>query len=569
MILRARLWMVAVVLLSVTAFLLVFQPLTFHRRPHPVDKSLTLKPAQELPVGSLRLYVYQPQPALRLGLDLQGGLRVVLRAIRGATITIEPGEAAAADDAAKAALRQRILSALDPNEFPERTAEVNPAGNAVSIRVKAVDTDEMNAVADKLLERLRPVFPAVKIADDGRVLGVIEPGALQTIAEIMRRRVDQFGVSEPVIQPEPPDRIAIELPGLRNPEEFIGIIRTTAKMQWFHVPSDLAPRLDAIEEENVKPKSEQTMTDEQKKKEVAEILDASTLIITGADLRPTSQAQPGAPGQNQVSFHLKPEGGQKWMEFTRFNVNQFAAVILDGMPISVPVVQEVFASPDGVITGAFSVQYATRLASLLNAGALPMSLEILHQEVVSPTLGRDSLNASLRAGVIGALAILIFMLLYYRLPGLLADGALGIYTLLLLGVFWVVGITLTLPGIVGILLSMGMAIDSNIIIFERVKEEIRSGKTVRASIDAGFSRAWTAVFDASATTIAAALVLVLLGSGPVKGFGVALVFGVLLSLFTAVTVSRQLMILAAHSLFGNNTWLFGARAPRTTEQAAR
>ncbi len=567
MILRARLWMVGVVLLSLTAFLLVFQPLTFQLRPHPVDKSRMLKPVQELPIGSARLYVYWPQPALKLGLDLQGGLRVVLRAIRGATITVEPGETAATDDA-KAALRQRVLTALDPNEFPERTAELNPAGTAVSIRVAAANTEQMDEMAGRLLERLRPAFPAVKLAADGKVLGTIEPGALQTIAEIMRRRVDQFGVSEPIIQPEPPDRIAIELPGLRNPEEFIALVKTTARMQWVHVPQDLKPRLQAAIDDDERPKSDQTMTDEERNKAFTEVFDASTVILSGGDLKPTSRPEPLPTQGNVVTFNLKPEGAKRWGDFTKFNIGQFVAIYLDRKAISCPVVRGVM-SDQGQIEGNFTVPEATQLATLLNAGALPMSLEILHQEVVSPTLGRDSLNASLYAGVIGALAILVFMLLYYRLPGILADGALAIYTLLLLGIFWLVGITLTLPGIVGILLSMGMAIDSNIIIFERVKEEIRSGKTVRASIDAGFSRAWTAVFDASATTIAAALVLILLGSGPVKGFGVALVFGVLLSLFTAVTVSRQLMILAAHSLFGNNTWLFGARAPRASEQAAR
>lgn len=565
MILRARLWILAVVVLSATAFLLVFQPLTFHLRPHPVDKSLTLKPVQELPVGSLRLYVYQPQPALKLGLDLQGGLRVVLRAIRGATITVEPGETAATD-AAKAALRQRILALLDPNEFPGRTVELNPAGNAALIRVSVVDEAQMNATADRLLERLRPAFPNVAVAPDGKQLGKIEPGALQTIAEIMRRRVDQFGVTEPVIAPQPPDRISVELPGLRNPEEFIALVKSTAQMQWVHVPSDLQPRLQSAIQDSEKPKSEQTMTDEDRNKAFTEVFDASTVVLTGDDLRPNSAPGSGATSGNYVNFNLKPDGAKKWEEFTKFNVGQYVAIYLDRKAISSPIIRGVMSN-QGQIEGQFSVTEATRLATLLNAGALPMSLEILHQEVVSPTLGQDSLNASLLAGMIGTLAIIVFMILYYRLPGVLADCALGFYTLVLLGLFWLTGITLTLPGIVGILLTLGMAVDTNIIIFERLKEEIRSGKTVRASIDAGFNRAWTAVLDSHVTTFASGLVLVLLGRGPVQGFGVALMIGVALSLFTAVTVSKQFIILAAHSPLGMKPWLFGARPPRPAEQA--
>ena len=560
MILRARLWLLAVAVITVVAFLLVFQPITFRPRPHPIDRLKDLPHVAKAPVGPWRLYIYRPQPALKLGLDLQGGLRVVLQAIRQATVTYTLGEIAETEDERdeRAELRQRVLALLDPTVFPGRTAELNPAGNAVDIGMPAADEKTMQDLARQILERLQEDFPDAAIAPDGMHLEEIDLQTMHRIQEIMRRRVDQFGVAEPVIQYQRPDRIVIELPGLRNPEEFVDLVKTTARMEWMHVPRDRADELQSTVTDSDLPTNQQNYTDEERRRIWAEIFDASTLVVTGADLKPTAQAVPTPAQGIVVRFDLRSDGARRWRDFTTLNIGEVVAIVLDGVPVSAPVVQSpMFAS--GQIEGTFTIEDATNLATLLNAGALPMSLEIIEQQVVSPTLGRDSLAASLVAGILGLAAILLFMLVYYRLPGLLADLALIIYALLLLAVFWMFGVTLTLPGLAGLLLTFGMAVDANILIFERVKEELRSGKTVRASIDAGFSRAWAAILDASLTTLLIAVVLFWQGTGPIKGFALALGTGILLSLFTAVNVTRYMMVVAANTRAGQHPGLFGLR----------
>jgi len=250
-------------------------------------------------------------------------------------------------------------------------------------------------------------------------------------------------------------------------------------------------------------------------------------------------------GRPAVAFSLKKEGAEKFGQFTANNVDKYLAIALDHRIISSPVIRTAIWGGNGIIEGSFSIEEANLLAMQIQGGALPVPVTVLENRVVGPTLGKESIDTSLVAGVIGFLVILAFMLLAYRLPGLVADMALLLYVVLVLGFISLFNVTLTLPGIAGILLSIGMAIDGNVIIFERLKEEIAWGKTLSAAVDAAFARAWVAILDGNMTTLIGALVLFFFGTGPVKGFAIPLSIGVLLSMFSAVFVSRYILTLVA------------------------
>jgi protein-export membrane protein SecD len=260
-----------------------------------------------------------------------------------------------------------------------------------------------------------------------------------------------------------------------------------------------------------------------------------------------------------VSFQFSPAGGELFHEFTRSHLGQILAIVLDRQVISAPKV-EAAISRSGVIRGGFASQREAKdLADLLNAGALPVPLEVAESRIVSPTLGKDSLIRSLWAGLAGFIVVMLFMAWYYRVPGLLANLALIIYCVLVLALLKLFNATLTLPGIAGIILSIGMAVDANVIIFERLKEELHAEKTLKSAIEAGFKRAWTAILDSNVCSIGTALVLVALpvAPAPVKGFAITLLIGVATSLFTAVTVTRLFMFLAANTRAARNLSWFG------------
>jgi len=269
-----------------------------------------------------------------------------------------------------------------------------------------------------------------------------------------------------------------------------------------------------------------------------------------------------------VTFVLRGDARKEFERFTRANIRVYLAVVLDGQMISCPVIKSAIPG-EGVIEGGFDrpggLEEARDLSILLNAGALPFDLEYVENRTVSPELGEDALRKSLAAGLVGMAAVLVFMVLYYRLPGLLADIALVMYCVLLMGAIRLVNQVLTLPGILAVIISIGMAVDANIIIFERLKEEIRTGKTLRSAVEAAFKRAWTAILDSNVCSIGTGIVLFYFGTGPIKGFAVALIIGVTVSLFTAVTVTRLFMSLAIESRLASNLALFGV-SPREVQQ---
>ncbi|SHJ18252.1 protein translocase subunit SecD [Desulfofundulus thermosubterraneus] len=348
----------------------------------------------------------------------------------------------------------------------------------------------------------------------------VTPDTMKQLMAVIQRRVDQFGVAEPVIQQQGRDRLIVEIAGRIDPEEAVRTMVKTAYLEF-------------------------------------KTMDGKT-VVTGADLKDAIESKDPTSGQIKVDLTFNAAGAKKFAEATAANVGKPIAIILDGQVLQTPVVQEPIPNGKAQITGYQSLEEAHNIAILLRSGALPVKVEVAEKRGIGPALGADSLEKSKHAGLVGVLAILIFMVMYYRLPGLVADFALLIYALIVLAIYVGLHVTMTLPGIAAFLLSMGIAVDANVIIFERLKEELRTGKSLRSAIDAGFKRAFTAIFDANATTLIAAVVLYFFGTGPIRGFAITLGIGIVASMFTAITVTRWLLHLVAASGLVRNAKAYGA-----------
>lgn len=350
-------------------------------------------------------------------------------------------------------------------------------------------------------------------------VGKVNDENMKQLIQTIERRVNAFGVSEPIIQQEGKNRIIVELAGIQDPEKAVNEIIKTAFLEF---------------------KTEDGKT-----------------IITGADLKNATESKDPMSGQVEVTLEFNEAGTKKFADATAANVNKRIAIMLDGEVLQNPTVNEPIPTGKARITGYSSLEEAHTIALLLKSGALPLQTEVIQKRTVGPTLGADSLDKSIKAGIVGLIAIVAFMLLYYRLPGMVANFALVVYALIVLAIFSAMHVVLTLPGIAAFLLSMGMAVDANIIIFERVKEELKDGKTLRSAINSGFHRAFVAVFDSNLTTLIVTVVLFYFGSGPIKSFAVALGVGIVTSMFTAITFTRWMLHNVA-DLGIKNTKLYGA-----------
>lgn len=346
----------------------------------------------------------------------------------------------------------------------------------------------------------------------------VTPENIQRSVAIMKDRVDRLGVKETNVYSQGKDRIIIEMSDVNDPDEAINVIGTTAQLEF---------------------------KDEQGK-----------VLLTGQHLvKATAGANTDGSGKFVVNFEFDSTGADLFAKATEANVGKRLCIYLDNKMVSDPTVKTAIPDGKGYIEGNFDAKEAQALAVKLQSGALPLTLEPLQTETVGPTLGKDSLDKSVKAGLMGIVAILIFMLGYYRLPGLVADVSLIVYSILVMGTMMAVGSVLTVPGIAGFILSIGMAVDANVIIYERIKEELRNGKTIHAGIDSGFRRAFWTIFDSNITTLITALILMYFGSGAVKGFAVTLTIGLVASLLVALTLTRYLLVLFAnvtdnHKLYG-------------------
>lgn len=347
----------------------------------------------------------------------------------------------------------------------------------------------------------------------------VDEDAVKRVVKIIEKRVNEIGLTEPIIQRQGERRIIVELPGIKEPEKAIEMLGKTALLEFQN--------------------------------------ESGATVMTGKDLK-DAKAEIGQNKNSVVALEFSTEGAKLFGDLTAQNVGKHISILLDKKVLTSPVVNEPIKGGKAVITGSRSIEEAQELAILLRSGSLPVKVEVLEMRTVGPTLGQDSKDKSITAFSIGIGAIVLFMLLFYRLSGFVATITLMLYVMMLLFGLKMLNATLTLPGIAGIILSMGMAVDANVLIFERFKEEYRNGKTLRAAMDAGFSRAFTTILDSNITTLITAAVLFFFGAGPIKGFAITLGLGIVLSMLTAITITQFLLKMLMHSNVVKNGKIFGA-----------
>lgn len=566
---RMRLWLIGIIVLVVAAFIGVTEPVKFTARTDP-DTGKKVAPLKR--VGPL--HFYKPWIGLTLGLDLRGGSHLVLQVQpEGMFEFASPELAKERAEDEQSELYSEIVGLLPMETIGTTKRDVTLYEDRIRVRTRANSQDEVKRQADiiggLLIERFPEIAP--KVAELQPAPGDM-PETLRSIRGILERRVDAYGLTEPLIQEQRPDRIIVELPGVKNPEQAKELVKQTATLQFRHIPLKYGDDKRRPEVSTVGDRKVFSFTD-RKGDPVAtdKVIEESQVVVTGVGLKANSAEVYAVPGQEtSVNFELQGQAADDFEKFTRKNVDHLMAIVLDDEMITCPSINEPIPGGKVRISGAFDspegMKEARNLRILLNAGALPLDLRYVEERTVSAQLGQDALVKSLWAGMVGLGLVLVFMALYYRLPGLLADVALVCYVILLMGAMKLVNQVLTLPGILAVILSIGMAVDANIIIFERLKEEIRTGKTMRSAVEAGFKRAWAAILDSNVCSIGTGIVLFYFGTGPIKGFAVALIIGVLVSLFTAVTVTRLFVNLVMRTGLARNVSLFGV-APSEVEGA--
>jgi len=473
---------------------------------------------------------------IHLGLDLQGGMHLVLGV-----------------DVDKA-VESRIDTLVDQSETLLKEEDiiykrVDRQGDS-SLAVIVYD-NEASAQVDALMEKNFPFLEPLTLENDGgyiqknyrlsdREIEAIREYAIRQALETMRNRVDQFGVSEPTLQRQTGNRILIQLPGVKDPERAIALLGKTARLDFKMVVDDVDPQ-EAVK--GILPPGAQLLYERRVDTRTGTttetpIVVESKTVLTG-DLLSDAQVRIDTRfNEPYVAIDFNPVGAKRFDQLTAANVGRRMAIVLDDTVYSAPVIRERISGGSAQISGAFTEQEATDLAIVLRAGSLPAPVKILEDRTVGPSLGRDSINQGVLSVFVGGVLVILAMLIYYRGAGLIANIALILNLLFIMAMLSLFKATLTLPGIAGIVLTVGMAVDANVLIFERIREEMRLGKTARASLDTGYSKALLTIMDANITTLIAALVLFQFGTGPVKGFAVTLSVGIIASLFTAIFVTR-------------------------------
>jgi preprotein translocase subunit SecD len=384
----------------------------------------------------------------------------------------------------------------------------------------------------------------------------VDAETMRAATRIVENRVNGLGVEEAIVQQAGEDRIVVEIPGVSDPEEAIATIRETGLLEFVHMglsplPEGTVVTTDFSPGTTTGTQPEET-DDPAATPDVGQTLHT---VMTGEVLR-TVQVATDQAGRYVIEFSLTPEGSRTFADYTSQNVGQFLGIVLDKQVISAPRVESAITEGSGIISGSFTLESANALAIQLRYGSLPIPLRVVESRIIGPTLGQDSLQKSLLAGVIGFTVVILFMGLYYRLPGVVADVSIVIYALLAFALFRWIPVTLTLPGIAGLMLSTGSALDANILIFERLKEELRSGRTLRQAVDLGWQRAWPSIRDSNISTLITCGILFWFGSSfgatIVKGFSLTLALGVGVSLFTAIVVTRTLLNLVLSYLKPEN-----------------
>ena len=476
---------------------------------------------------------FLPSALMNLGLDLRGGAHLLGRveladvyksridgmwvdvrdALRGVRDQVGAVRRAPSPDGV---LRVTIEK---PEAMPVALEAVRALATPV-ITLTGVGTNDIEVTAEGA-DIVVQLSEAEKQATDDRTM--------QQSLEIIRNRVDQAGTREPTIQRQGADRILIQVPGIGSAAELKGLIGTTAKLS-FH------PVVGRTDNAAAAPGARNLLLPSKDEPGIYYIVE-ETPVVTGEQLR-DSQPSFDQNSNPAVSFRFDGAGGRKFGDYTANNVGALFAIVLDDQVISAPRINQAIPGGSGIITGNFTIEEATQLAVLLRAGALPAKMEFLEERTIGPELGADSIKAGQTAAIIGALAVVAYMVLSYGMFGWFANIALVLNIILMVAILSTIGATLTLPGIAGIVLTMGMAVDANVLIFERIREELRAGQSPGKACEAGFDRAFSAIMDANITGLLVGIIMFWIGSGPVRGFAVTLTLGILTSMFTAVYVTR-------------------------------
>ena len=479
---------------------------------------------------------FLPSALVNLGLDLRGGAHLLAR------VRVDQVYEARMDaywPEVRNALRKERASIgtirrIDGENYDLRVrisepSQINHAVEVVSALARPVTTLSGAGSRDIVVTSIEDtiiieISEAEKIATDTRTMD-------QSL-EIIRRRVDEAGTREPTIQRQGTDRVLIQVPGIGSAEELKSIIGKTAKLTFHKV-------IQRTSNSDERVKNRQILLPAQDEEGVFYVLE-KTPVINGDHL---TDAQPAFDQNNRpaVSFRLNTTGARIFGQYTAENIGTPFAIVLDQEVVSAPTIQSHISGGSGIITGQFGVEETTLLSIQLRAGALPAELEYLQESTVGPDLGQDSIDAGTLACIVAFIAVLVFMSLSYGLFGIFANVALIINVALIFAVLSVISGTLTLPGIAGIVLTVGMAVDANVLVFERIREELKKAKNPRKAIELGYERAFSAIIDANITTLIAAVILLVFGSGPVKGFAITLGIGIVTSVFTAIWVTRLLI----------------------------
>jgi preprotein translocase subunit SecD len=475
-----------------------------------------------------------PEP-IRRGLDLKGGTHLVMRVNVGDATRIEVDQSM---EAMKTQAAKQNLPAPTVRRVNDSTFLVIPPNGVSTADYERVAKDYIPS-----FDMSRTPEGAMQLKMKPAALSALERDTIEHSVETIRNRVDALGVTEPIIAPESGNRIVIQLPGVDDPARVKDIIKTTAQLQFRLVEGEPSSDPKTIMQ-NVPP-AMQSEVDVLPGNEVDALGRTSgtlyyavrkTVPVSGTDLK-NARVQKGRLGEPSIGFSFTPDGGRKFGDLTGPNVKRRLAIVLDNKVVSAPVINSKIED-QGVIEGTFTTQQAADLALVLRSGSLPASLTTLEERTVGPSLGRDSIHQGVMASLIGFIALILAVVVYYRGAGINAVLALLLNLIIILGMMAIFHATLTLPGIAGIILTLGMAVDSNVLVFERIREELREGKTVRAAIENGFSRAFGTIIDTHMTTIISALFLFQFGTGPIQGFAVTLLIGLFASVFTAFFVSR-------------------------------
>ncbi|MBN2207011.1 MAG: protein translocase subunit SecD [Candidatus Aminicenantes bacterium] len=468
---------------------------------------------------------------IKLGLDLKGGIHLAVQVLTDDALNIETDQQIARFEELlkKEAVAYQSITRERPGRFV----------------LTGYDTDKegkLRELADDYARDWDYSFsgPRATFSLKAPVVVFLRDQAVSQTVETIRNRIDQYGVAEPLIQRQGSERIIVELPGIDDPERVKDLIKVTAVLEWKLVKAGPAPDEATLLQASggVVPEDAEVVKGDAKRGHAGFYLLNKVATVTGRDLRTVRRSEDewGSPA---VAFTLNPEGGVRFEKTTGENIGKQIAIVLDGRVQSAPVVNSrIDRNQGGIIQGGFSLEEADDLVVVLKAGALPAGIRYLEERTIGPSLGADSVRQGILAGLVAILAVMTFMIVFYKLSGVNAVTALILNVVILFGALAYFHSALTLPGIAGIILSIGMSVDANVLIFERIKEELALGKSVLNAIVQGFSRAFSAIFDSNLTTIISAVFLFQFGTGPIKGFAVTLIIGLVANMFTAVFVSH-------------------------------